>query len=40
MGYSLRLELTLVSSLNVFSFGCGFYIEVILPFSNGEFTLV
>ena len=24
---------TLVCSWNVFSFGCGFYIEVILPFS-------
>ena len=33
MGYSMRLELTLVHSLNVFPFGCGFYIEVILPFS-------
>ena len=31
--YSIRLELTLVRSLNVFPFGCGFYIEVILPFS-------
>ena len=24
MGYSIRLELTLVRSLNVFPFGCGF----------------
>ena len=33
MGYSMRRELTLVRSLNVFPFGCGFYIQVILPFS-------
>ena len=34
MGYSMRLELTLVYSLNVFQLvHCGSYIEVILPFS-------
>ena len=34
MGYSVRLELILVCSLNVFqSVCCGFYVEAILPFS-------
>ena len=33
MGYSMRLELTFLHSLNVFPFVCGFYTEVILPFS-------
>ena len=34
------LNETLVNSLNVLPFGCGFYIEVILPFSKTVFTLV
>ena len=33
MGYSMRFELILARSLNVFPFGYGFYIEVILRFS-------
>ena len=39
MGYSMRLKLTLVCSLNVFPLVMGF-VQVILSFSKSVFTLV
>ena len=40
MGHLMRLELTLVRSVNVFPFSCGFHIEFILSFSLSLFTFV